>query len=68
MKPKEHKLNEEFLCQFKSEQDISAYFGEMYKAVIEQMLEGEMEQHLGYAPYDRQGDEQDSYRNGKKAK
>lgn len=68
MKPKEQKFSPEFIAQFKSEEDVSAYFGDMYKAVIEQMLEGEMEEHLGYAPHDRQADKRGNYRNGKKAK
>lgn len=68
MKPKEQKFSPEFIAQFKSEEDVSAYFGDMYKAVLEQMLEGEMEEHLGYAPYDRRTDKQDNYRNGKKSK
>ena len=69
MKPKEEKkFSKEFLSQFKSEEDVSAYFGDMYKAVIEQMLEGEIEEHLGYAPYDRQSTKQGNYRNGKKSK
>ncbi|MGB3585159.1 MAG: transposase [Tunicatimonas sp.] len=69
MKPKEEKkFSAEFISQFKSEEDVSAYFGDMYKAVIEQMLEGEMEGHLGYAPHDRQTDKKGNYRNGKKSK
>lgn len=40
----------------------------MYKAVIEQMLEGEMEEHLGYPPYDRLTEKEGNYRNGKKPK
>lgn len=68
MKRKEQKFSPEFISQFKSEEDVSAYFGDMYKAVLEQMLEGEMEEHLGYAPYDRQTDKQGNYRNGKKSK
>ena len=40
----------------------------MYKAVIEQLLEGEMEEHLGYPPDDRQLEKAGNYRNGKKKK
>lgn len=68
MKQKSSKFSKEFLSQFKSSEDVSAYFGEMYKAVIEQMLEGEMEAHLGYPPYDRLADKDGNYRNGKKRK
>ncbi|MEM6843515.1 MAG: hypothetical protein AAF944_15050 [Bacteroidota bacterium] len=39
MKRKEEKkFSPEFIFQFKSEEDVSAYFGDMYKAVIEQIL------------------------------
>src|SRR5690606_6998854 len=68
MKPKETKFSKEFLSQFKCSEDVSFYFSEMYKAVIEQMLEGEMEEHLGYLPYDRQAEKEGNYRNGKKKK
>lgn len=66
MKPEKSKFSKEFLSQFKSSEDVSAYFSDMYKAVIEQMLEGEMEEHLGYPPYDRQTEKEGNYRNGKK--
>ena len=68
MKPEKNKFSREFLSRFKSSEEVSAYFSDMYKAVIEQLLEGEMEEHLGYPPDDRQLEKAGNYRNGKKKK
>ena len=68
MKPEKNKFSRAFLSRFKSSEEVSAYFSDMYKAVIEQLLEGEMEEHLGYPPDDRQLEKAGNYRNGKKKK
>ena len=41
-------LTKEFLSQFKTEQDVSKFLKKLHLQVLEQMLQGEMEVHLGY--------------------
>lgn len=41
-------LNNEFLRQFKTEEDVSNFLTDLHARVLEQMLEGEMDAHLGY--------------------
>jgi transposase-like protein len=64
-------LSKEFLSQFKTEKDLTAFFTDLYQQAINQMLEGEMDSHLGYGRYERKeppathlGNEK-NYRNGK---
>lgn len=41
-------LSKEFLCQFKTEADVSKFLKQLHAQVLEKMLEGEMDAHLGY--------------------
>lgn len=41
-------LTKEFLSQFKTEQDVSKFLKQLHAQVLEQMLQGEMDAHLGY--------------------
>ena len=41
-------LNKEFLSQFKTEADVSKFLKQLHSQVLEKMLEGEMDVHLGY--------------------
>ena len=45
---KEELLNNDFLKQFKSGEELNAFLKELQKRGIEAMLEGEMDAHLGY--------------------
>ena len=45
--PKEF-LSKEFLSQFKTGEDVTAFMKELHTRVYEQMLEAEMDNHLGY--------------------
>lgn len=45
---KEDLLNSEFLKQFKSGDEFNAFMHELQKRGVEQLLEGEMDAHLGY--------------------
>lgn len=45
--PKEF-LSKEFLSKFKTGEDVTAFMKELHSRVYEQMLEGEMDNHLGY--------------------
>ena len=41
-------LSKEFLSQFKTGEDVTAFMKELHTRVYEQMLEAEMDNHLGY--------------------
>ncbi len=41
-------LSKEFLSQFKTEDDVSKFLKQLHAQVLEKMLEGEMDVHLGY--------------------
>ena len=41
-------LTKEFLSQFKTEDDVSKFLSKLHCQVLEKMLEGEMDVHLGY--------------------
>ncbi len=45
---KEDLLSNEFLKQFKDAGELGSFLGELQKRGIEQLLEGEMDAHLGY--------------------
>lgn len=41
-------LSKEFLSRFKTESDVSKFLKQLHALVLEKMLEGEMDAHLGY--------------------
>lgn len=57
-------LSKEFLSQFKTGEDVTAFMKELHSRVYEQMLEGEMDNHLGYEKHSNQGDHSGNSRNG----
>jgi putative transposase len=57
-------LNKEFLSQFKTEQDVSRFLKDLHSQVLEQMLQGEMEAHLGYEKHSPDGNNTGNSRNG----
>ena len=61
--PKEF-LSKEFLSQFKTGEDVTAFMKELHTRVYEQMLEAEMDNHLGYEKHSNQGDHSSNSRNG----
>jgi len=50
---KEEVLNADFLKQFKSGEELSDFLSQLQKRGIEQMLEGEMDAHLGYEKHQK---------------
>ena len=58
-------LSKEFLSLFKTGEDVTAFMKELHTRVYEQMLEAEMENHLGYEKHSNQGDHSDNSRNGR---
>jgi putative transposase len=59
---KEDLLNFEFLKQFKSGDELNGFLQELQKRGVEQLLEGEMDDHLGYSKH--QTSEGNNARNG----
>jgi putative transposase len=59
---KEDVLSEEFLKQFKTGEELYSFLAQIQKRGVEQILEGELDSHLGYAKH--QPSEGDNARNG----
>lgn len=57
-------LSKEFLSQFKTEQDVSRFLKDLHSQVLEQMLQGEMDAHLGYEKHSTEGNNSGNSRNG----
>lgn len=57
-------LSKEFLSQFKTEADVSKFLKDLHSQVLEQMLQGEMDSHLGYEKSSPEGHNTGNSRNG----
>lgn len=57
-------LSKEFLSQFKTENDVSNFLKELHTQVLEQMLEGKLDSHLGYDKHEPSGKNSGNSRNG----
>ena len=57
-------LSKEVLKQFKTEEDVSKFLKDLHSQVLEQMLQGEMDAHLGYEKHDVAGSNTGNSRNG----
>lgn len=56
-------LTKEFLSQFKTEQDVSKFLKKLHAQVLEQILQGEMDAHLGYEKNSVKGNNTGNSRN-----
>lgn len=61
-------LTPEFLKQFKDSGELNGFMEELYARAMEQMLEGEMDSHLGYEKHSPEGVNSGNSRNGKTSK
>ncbi|MDD3910119.1 MAG: IS256 family transposase [Proteiniphilum sp.] len=59
---KEDLLNSDFLKQFTSGEELEGFLSQLHKRGIEQMLEGELDHHLGYEKHAKS--DQSNARNG----
>ena len=48
-------LSKEFLSRFKTEADVSKFLKQLHAQVLEKMLEGELDAHLGYEKHSVSG-------------
>ena len=57
-------LSKEFISLFKTEADVSRFLKQLHAQVLEKMLEGEMDAHLGYEKNSVAGNNSGNSRNG----
>jgi transposase-like protein len=62
-KTKEDLFHKEFFKQFKNTEDFQGYSNSLFKHGIEEMLQGELEEHLGYSKHAKEGYNSGSSRN-----
>lgn len=63
-KTKEDLFPKGFFKQFKNKEDFQGYFNSIFKQGIEEMLQGELEEHLGYSKHAKEGYNSGNSRNG----
>lgn len=61
--PKGH-FPKDFFKKFKTKENFQEYFNTLYKQGIEEMLQGEMDEHLGYSKHTSEGYNTGNSRNG----
>lgn len=65
---KDELLNSDFLKQFKNSKEFTGFMEQLYKRGVEKMLEGELDDHLGYQKYSPDGKNSGNSRNGTSSK
>lgn len=61
-------LTPEFLKQFKDSGELNSFMENLYARAMEQMIEGELDSHLGYTKHSAEGINTGNSRNGKSSK
>ena len=61
---KEELLESDFLDQFKTGEELDKFLKSVFNRGMEQILKGEMDNHLGYSKNDKKGDLSGNSRNG----
>ena len=61
-------LTPEFLKQFKDSGELNSFMENLYARAMEQMIEGELDSHLGYTKHSPEGVNTGNSRNGKSSK
>ena len=62
--PKEF-LSKDFVSRFKNADDVDGFLRDLHSRLYEQMLEGELDAHLGYEKHSTSGNNSGNSRNGK---
>jgi len=57
-------IPKDFFKQFKSKEDFHSFFNDLFKQGVEEMLKAELEAHLGYEKYSKEGHGSGNSRNG----
>lgn len=58
------KFSKDFFKQFKSKEEFHSFFNDLFKQGVQEMLKAELEAHLGYEKYSKQGYGSGNSRNG----
>lgn len=61
-------LPKDFFKQFKNKEEFQSFFNDLFKQGVEQMLQAELDDHLGYEKYALQGHNTGNSRNGSYSK
>lgn len=61
-------LPKDFFKQFKSKQEFHSFFNDLFKQGVEEMLQAELDEHLGYEKYAKEGNNSGNSRNGSYSK
>jgi transposase-like protein len=59
-----NEIPKDFFKQFKSKEEFHLFFNDLYKQGVEQMLQAELEDYLGYEKYSKEGYNSGNSRNG----
>lgn len=57
-------LPKDFFKQFKNKEEFQSFFNDLFKQGVEEMLQAELDQHLGYEKYAKEGRNSGNSRNG----
>lgn len=57
-------LPKDFFKQFKNKEDFHSFFSDLFKQGVEEMLQAELDEHLGYSRYAKEGNNSGNSRNG----
>lgn len=63
-KQQQPRLPKDFFKQFKNKEEFHSFFNDLFKQGIEQMLQGELDEHLGYEKHSKEGYGSGNSRNG----
>lgn len=61
-------ISEEVLKKIKSQTELDDFFTKLYKQAVENMLKGELEEHLGYKKHEKSENKSGNSRNGYSSK
>jgi putative transposase len=62
--PGKPRLPKDFFKQFKSKEEFHSFFNDLFKRGVEEMLQAELDAHLGYEKYSKEGHHSGNSRNG----
>src|SRR6476661_6408823 len=57
-------LPKDFFKQFKNKEEFHSFFNDLFKQGVEEMLQAELDEHLGYEKYAKEGNNSGNSRNG----
>ena len=68
MDNQQSQIPKDFFKKFKSKEDFQSFFTSLYKQGVEEMLKGELDEHLGYEKHSKEGNNSGNSRNGSYSK